>query len=158
MPPAVPVASTETRTIIQFDAGTRHRYRFSERDRSACVPNIEDPKSGHCRLRFHKATIRNLIEIQGIVWDDQTVNWSDSLLRLDPKKTLVLVLWKGIDRPVWEFVKDFKRIAPLWYSAGIWSEIAEQQEERFEDEVTVLRTRGNDESGSYVRKGALSNQ
>ena len=153
MPSAVPIGSTKTRTIIQFSAGKRDRYRFSG-DRSTRLPKIENPKSGHCRLRYHRASIRSLYGILGIVWNDETINWRDSLAGLDPEKTFVLVLWRGVDHPVWECAADITRAAPAW-NETLWSEMALKQEEEFEEGVIVLRPRGNNKSGSYVEKGAL---
>ena len=154
MPPAVSVASTKTRTIIKFSAGKCDRYRFSERDRYVSLPKIEDPESGHCRLRYHKTSIRNFKGILGIVCDDETINWRDALMRLDTERTFVLVLWKGIKQPVWECAADITRAVPAWNEAH-WSEIALKQEEKFEEVVILLRPRGNDESGSYVEKGSV---
>ena len=156
MPSAVPVALTKTRSIVKFSAGNHNRYRLSKIDRSARLPKIENANSGHCRLRHHKPPMKSFKDILGIIWDDDTANWRDSLTQIDPERTLVLVLWKGIDHPVWEHAIDITSAAPA-LNAKFWSEIALQQEERFEADVIVLRTRGNNESGSYVEKGALSN-
>jgi hypothetical protein len=154
MPSAIPVASTKMGTIVRFSVAKRDRYRFSEKNYSDCLPSVEDSKSGHCRLRHQKISISSLREILGIVWDQETVKWGDSLAQLDPDKTFVLVRWKGIKKPVWECASDITRHLPACNEPP-WPEIALKQEERFEEVVIGLRTRGNDESGSYVVKGGI---